>query len=438
MRRPQTALPSEALHDSGSKLNYRRLVYGLYALFVSLGILGAMRPSPYDFLFILVCPMWLLGGVKIPRGAIFIIFLWIFFEVISFAELMPYLTDKVYTQFDDNPPALYQFRSFYIISTVVFFTLFFAERTIERAEITLKAYTLGALAAAFLGILDNRGIGLMWSRDEGRASATFDDPNLYGSYLTLAGVYLLQRLLLGKTKHPLLTALSLLLIIIGIFVSFSRGSWGAFIFSSLLMGISTFVTTRDMGLRRRMARMTVTTLGLAVFTFSLLLAQPDIREMFTERAKVTKEYDEGVTGRFGNQMRSIPLLFGDPAGFGPDRWRNTFGYEPHNSYVGAFANDGWAGGIVWFIIVGSTIFVGFRQCFARSPYQQLAQVFGPVLFAWLMQGFQIDIDHWRQLFLAFGAVWGIEAARLRWQSMRRPVAPVAADEEKLWQAGPMR
>ena len=50
----------------------------------------------------------------------------------------------------------------------------------------------------------------------------------------------------------------------------------------------------------------------------------------------------------------------------------------------------------------------------RSPVQRLAQVFWPSLFALLVQGFQIDIDHWRQVFLCFGAVWGMEAARLRW------------------------
>ena len=49
-----------------------------------------------------------------------------------------------------------------------------------------------------------------------------------------------------------------------------------------------------------------------------------------------------------------------------------------------------------------------------SPFRRLAQVFWPSLFVLLLQGFQIDIDHWRQLFLCFGAVWGMEAGRLRW------------------------
>ena len=49
-----------------------------------------------------------------------------------------------------------------------------------------------------------------------------------------------------------------------------------------------------------------------------------------------------------------------------------------------------------------------------SPYARLAHVFWPALFVFLMQGFQIDIDHWRHVYLGLGMVWGLECARLRW------------------------
>jgi hypothetical protein len=31
-----------------------------------------------------------------------------------------------------------------------------------------------------------------------------------------------------------------------------------------------------------------------------------------------------------------------------------------------------------------------------------------------LQAFQIDIDHWRHIYLLLGMVWGLEAARVRW------------------------
>jgi hypothetical protein len=428
MRSANPAFYEERL-ARGPTLNYRRLLYSLYTVFICFGILGAMRPSPYDFLFFVVCPLWLLGGVKVHRGVIYILALWCIFEIIGFASLMPHWVDSAGTQFDLVTPRLYQLRSLYIICTVIFFTLFFSERSIERADITLKAYLVGALFCAVLGFLDSRGMGLNWSRDEGRASATFDDPNLYGSYLTLAAVYVLQTILLGTTKRMVFSTLSLFLLTIGIFVSYSRGSWGAFISSSFIMGLSGYLTVPSSRIRRRIALMSGVTVGIIVMTLAALLAQPDIRDMFLERAQVAKEYDSGVTGRFGNQMRSIPMLLDRPQGMGPDVFRETFKAEPHNSYIGAFANDGWAGGFVWIIIVVSTGFVGFRLMFVKSPYQHYAQIFWPVLFAWLLQGFQIDIDHWRQLFLGFGAVWGFEAARQRWVSQQQFAARLQDGEE---------
>ena len=69
----------------------------------------------------------------------------------------------------------------------------------------------------------------------------------------------------------------------------------------------------------------------------------------------------------------------------------------------------------FFLLVGLTFFIGFRVATIPSPYRRNAQVFWPALMVFLLQGLQIDIDHWRHVYLMFGAVWGLEAARLRWQ-----------------------
>jgi len=91
-----------------------------------------------------------------------------------------------------------------------------------------------------------------------------------------------------------------------------------------------------------------------------------------------------------------------------------FGLEPHNSYLGAFANAGWLGGLLFILVVGVTSAVGLRLMFTASPYQRQAQVYFPALLAFFLQAFQIDIDHWRHVFLMLGAVWGLEAARQKW------------------------
>ncbi len=406
--------PAQGGGRTGPMLNYQRVVNAAFAVFVTSGIISALKPSPYDFLFLIVAPIWFVGGFKTHRGLIFIMFLWCIFIIAGFAALMPY--------WDVIDSRIYQFQSLYLFCTVIFFTLFFAERSIERAELCLKAYTFGALFCALLGIasyFNLGGIGQLWSRDEGRAAGTFDDPNLYGSYLTLSAVYILQNLVLGTTRRTLLSVIALVIFVIGIFVSYSRGSWGAFINASLVMSIAGYLTVRSRHTRRRIVLMGGVTFAIGLAAILVLLTQPEMSKMFFERATLAKSYDEGITGRFGNQIRSIPMLLDRPEGFGPLRFSSIFYLEPHNSYIGAFANEGWIGGFTWIIITLSTTFVGFRLMFVRSPYQRLAQVFWPVLFSWLLQGFQIDIDHWRQLFLGFGAVWGLEAARLRWLAQQR-------------------
>jgi hypothetical protein len=65
-------------------------------------------------------------------------------------------------------------------------------------------------------------------------------------------------------------------------------------------------------------------------------------------------------------------------------------------------------------IVLATGFVGFRLCLAPSPSRRAAQIVWPALFIFFLQALQIDVDHWRHVFLLFGMVWGLEAARLKW------------------------
>ena len=175
-----------------------------------------------------------------------------------------------------------------------------------------------------------------------------------------------------------------------------------------------YLTSASARLRRRIVVLTAATMGLGAVALAGALTVPDIAERFEDRARVTKDYDEGVTGRFGNQLRSIPMLIERPNGFGPLRFRLFFGIEPHNSYIGGFANGGWLGGFSFLFLVMATAYVGFRLCLAPSPFQREAQIVWPALFIFFLQALQIDVDHWRHVFLLFGMVWGLEAARLKW------------------------
>jgi hypothetical protein len=264
-----------------------------------------------------------------------------------------------------------------------------------------------------MSYFDTLGTGVLFKMD-GRAAGVFEDPNVLGSFLILGALYLVHNLLTGNSRSPL-TSLALLLVILGgIFLSFSRGSWGATVVGMTIMIVMAFRSSASRAVRRRIVVLATATCIAIGALVAGLLAVEGIAERFEDRATVTKDYDEGETGRFGNQRRGMAMLIDKPAGFGPLRWRVTFGLEPHNSYIGGFANGGWPGGLAFIGLVLATSFVGFRLCLTPSPFQRHAQIAWPALFMFFLQAFQIDVDHWRHVYLLLGLVWGLEAARTKW------------------------
>ncbi|MDH7794756.1 MULTISPECIES: O-antigen ligase family protein [unclassified Beijerinckia] len=399
------------------RLDLEPLLRIVFAAFIASGCISIIEPSPYDFLSLLAIAVWALGGFRLNVVLMPMIFLWVIYTVAGFVALMPH--------WNEHDSWLFQFQSLYLIVTVVFFAMFFSEKTHDRIDLCLKAFTFGCVASSLLGILGY--LGLFGLADytvmyEGRVSGTFKDPNVFGSYLVMALVYLTHGLITGRTRRPFLVIVSTGIVALGIFLSFSRGSWGAAVIALVTMFIVTFFTAEDAPTRRRMLLWAAAAITIAILGIIVILSFDTTRELFLQRATVTQDYDEGLTGRFGNQLRSLPMLLELPNGFGPLRFRLFFFLEPHNSYINAFASYGWVGGFTWLILVASTCFIGFRLTFMKSPYRDLAHVCWPPLFAMLLQGFQIDIDHWRWVFLGFGMIWGMEAARIRWQWQQRHIA----------------
>ena len=397
--------------------DYQRLVNAVFAVFIFSGIISVIEPSPYDFMSLLAIPIWFLGGFRVHAALLPILFLYTLFEIAGFAALIPYWSER--------DPVLFQFQSLYLYVTAVFFSIFFSERTLERAELCLKAYAVGAVACSVFGLISYFDFAGMYDKFvtvEGRVNGTFKDPNVYGSYMVLAAAYLMHGTILGDKRRLFLTIPSLAAVCIGVFLSFSRGSWAATLLAMIVVTVAAYVTAEDRRTRRRIAWMSVTAIAIGVIGILAVMADDEARKFFLMRATLTQEYDEGVTGRFGNQLRSLAMLPNLPFGFGPLRFRTVFDLDPHNSYIGAFANEGWIGGLVWIMMTVMSTFVGFRLMTRPSPYRRLAQIFFPALFATLLQGFQIDIDHWRQLYIMLGAVWGLEAARQRWAATQGDTA----------------
>lgn len=397
--------------------SYQKFLDGFLWVFIALGSFTFIEPAPYDLLSLAIVPLWAIAGFRIHRSIVPLFVLLALYLVGGFFSLVPW--------FGAENSSVWIFYSVYLSISALFFAIFFGERTERRVQICLDAYLASCLFAAVLGVIGYFDIAgtSKWFAPEMRATGPFKDPNVMGSYTIFGYLYLLQLLLLGKARRPWLVIPGALLLLLAILLSFSRGSWGATIVATLMTTGFAYLTSPEKRIRRRIVLLFAAVVALAVIALAGALSIEQIREMLSNRAQLAQDYDSGVTGRFGNQLRSIPMLLELPNGFGPYRFNLFFGLDPHNSYISAFASYGWLGGFAFLLLVATTSFVGFRLCLAPSPYMAYAQIVWTALFMYFLQAVQIDIDHWRFVFLLLGLLWGLEAARQRWLSDAGATAP---------------
>lgn len=397
---------------SGRTLNYKRLLNSLFWITSFSGSVVFIEPSPYDILILLTLIVWFLGGVRIHRAVLPGVVLLVLWTLGGYLSLIPY--------WHERDPVEFMTHTLFISTTGVFYMLFFSENTSERFDLCMSGYAASCILAAVIAV--GSWAGLLGSAAtmtlDGRAMAPFKDPNVLGSYMVPGILFFVQRLLLGRTRFLLVTLVGLGLSGAALFTSFSRGSWAAAVVSIFLMVVMSMITADSRKMRLRIGLSALAVVMIVIAGVALALTDDSVREFFFKRAAATQDYDEGPTGRFGNQLRSLPMLIELPNGMGPLRFRLTFGLEPHNSYINAFASNGWLGGFAFLGLTLITTFIGFRLCLSRSPYTRQGQLIFSAMFVFFLQALQIDIDHWRYFFIYLGAVWGLEVGRVKWAERR--------------------
>jgi O-antigen ligase len=300
----------------------------------------------------------------------------------------------------------------YLQMTAVLFACLIAGDTLRRAASLRTAYILAAVLAAGLGIVGYfrlvPGSELLIEND--RARGTFKDPNVFGPFLILPLLFLVQGILYRGFR--LLYVAGIGVILIGLFLSFSRGAWAHFVISAVLMMALMFVTAPTVRFRARILGFAVASaIGVAGLV-AVLLSFDAVSEMFTVRASLVQAYDTGQSGRFGRQAAGFEAILDHPNGVGPEQFgkRELFGQAPHNVYINAFMTSGWAGGLAYIAIVVITLVVGFRTLLVATPWQPYL-IAGYATFVGLVgEGIVIDTDHWRHFYLLLGLVWGLMIA----------------------------
>ncbi|MFC5507494.1 MULTISPECIES: O-antigen ligase family protein [Hyphomicrobiales] len=395
------------------RISYATLKRGVLWLLTACSGLALIEPSPYEVVFLLALFVFALTGIRFSQKLLPLALLLLLYNIGGTFSLIPWMDDAAAVRFTAV--------SVYLMITAVFLAGIMAEDPVGRLETLRRGYLFAAWGAGFAGILgyfDIAGLGSIFTL-YGRASGTFKDPNVLGPFLVLPIVYLLQHVLIGRLG--LMRGLLLMSVpLVALFLTFSRGAWGNLVAATLLMVALTFLTAPSAARRARIIGLSLLALGFVVVALLFALSFENIRSVFEVRANLVQDYDGGVTGRFGNQLRSIPLLLDEPNGFGPLRFRWLFPEDPHNVYINAFASYGWLGGFSWLALMAATCLVGWRLVFQRTPRQTHAIALWSVLFVTILQGMQIDTDHWRHMYLMLGLVWGLAALPAAPQTAPQP------------------
>jgi hypothetical protein len=373
-----------------------------------------IEPAPYEGMMGLLLLAALTAGASFDRKILPLVILLALWNVGLLLALTPVIHDQ--------KAVTYTFVSLYLALNAVVFACIVTTHSEERMATVRTAYILAAFVASALGIIGYFGIAapdlLLYA---GRAKSTFKDPNVFGPFLVLPLLLLLQSIIVRGLQ--LMNVMALGVILVALFLTFSRGAWGLFVLSALIMVGLMFMITPSARFRARIAALTVVAGAAVSILVVMLLSLQAVTSMFEERAALVQEYDTGSGGRFTTQSRAWSQIFDFPNGLGPLQYAHRFGIDPHNDYLNAFYSNGWIGGVAYPTLVLVTLFVGFRALVVRTPWQPyLVAVFAAYLGT-VTEGFIIGTDHWRHYYLLLGLVWGLAAAT---ENARR---------QALWQSG---
>lgn len=361
------------------------------------------EPAPYELYMVLLTVVWLACGLKLRREFGPLIICMMLYTAGGVASIP--LAEKM------GDAMMYIAVTGFLAITAIFYAAIIAENP-ERCRVIQNGYTISAVLVASIGIAGyfNLFPGAEYFTLYDRARGTFQDPNVFGPFLVLPTALIIQKLLRESVLRNLLLLLPLAILLLGVFLSFSRGAWGVLAAAVLMVYLLALITEQN-GLRR--ARLVfLGVMGLFAF-FGLIAAALSIdtvAEMFQQRARLVQEYDGARLGRFARYALGFQLVMEHPLGIGPLEFNKYFPEDEHNVYLKGFTTYGWLGGIVYIILAIWTVCAMVPLLFRSRPWTAFTQCVFAVFVSHLLLSVIIDTDHWRSMYMLYGLAWGLIAA----------------------------
>jgi hypothetical protein len=382
------------------------------------GAIVLIEPSPYELVMIMAFIVMIATGLKLARPLLVPLVLLVGINIGYSVGAIPVL---------EKPEVIYWIlTSWYMAVASAFFAMTLTEDTNGRLEALSRGYLFGALIASIAGIAGYFNL-IPGAYDlltfAGRAKGTFKDPNVLGAFLIYPAAFCIQRIINGSFWPAVRSGCALLIICLAIFLAFSRAAWGGLVGAILLTVALMYLTAPTYQDRVRIVVLASLSAILGIIAIVILLSSDQVASLFQERASLDQPYDAGRFGRFGRHLLGAEMALDYPFGIGPLQFTRFFPEDTHNSFLNAFMSGGWLSGILYPMLIFSTLGLGLRCAFQETPWRTLYLAVFATFAVTTVESFIIDADHWRHYYMLLGVSWGVSIASLRYVRQRRSERP---------------
>ncbi|MCC2609302.1 O-antigen ligase family protein [Neorhizobium sp. Rsf11] len=392
---------------------------GMLAFGVFLSGFVISEPAPYELIMVIQIAIWFLLGLAISRTVAPLLVMLLIFNLSG-------LTTMFVMKDMSGAPMYFAVSTFLALSSVFYAAMIESDH--RRLDLIFKAWVAAAIITATLGIAGYFNVfpGAHVFTRYNRAMGAFQDPNVFGPYLVAPLLYLLYRLLTGPLLKAPLLILGILILALGIFLSFSRAAWGLLVFAGVALVVVMLLKERTTAFRFKILAISVGAAVFLVLALAIALQFPQVSDLFTNRARLVQEYDGARLGRFERHKIGFLMAMERPLGLGPMAFGKIFGEDEHNIWLKTLTTYGWLGAITYQVMIWSTLWFGFRYMLRERPWQPYLMIAWVMILGHAIIGNVIDTDHWRHFYLLLGIVWGCAALEHRHTLSRRPASPATA------------
>jgi O-antigen ligase len=374
------------------------------------------EPAPYELYMAGLIAVWVLFGLRLSRTVAALLAILVVFNLgglVSLAQ-MP----------DLKAAPMYIAVSLFLGFTAVFFAAII-DADHRVLSVIFKAYILAAIGTSLLGILGyfDAFPGAELFTRYGRAMGAFQDPNVFGPFLMLPLAWLVHGVLVGNLRALPLRLIPILILTLGIFLSFSRAAWGMAALIIAGLALLLFIRNPNPLFRTRIILLAGLAVVFVLLAVVVALQIPSVADLFTARAQLVQDYDDAQFGRFARHWYGLLMSIDHPLGIGPLEFGPIFGEDTHNIWLKAALDYGWIGFISYLTLTMLTLGLGLRILFRERPWQPFLLCAYLVYIAHVAIGNVIDTDHWRHFWLLIGIIWGCAALEARHQRNGRLPVP---------------